>query len=181
VLQKGVNVTIVAVLEDGTEVPSAAVVYGPLELPAEERVVFRRADRGTDRMEFRVLPGRYRVVATPLSPDAGVGAVEEEMPLDQEGEVQVVLTGGRLGFVIKAKLPPDQKLAGMYLKRTEPAHPSITFWFRTGEDGVLRSPSLPPGKYSLTVYTQTDSGNWQTTMVEAVEPSDRPLELDLTK
>lgn len=181
VLGKGIPVTVVATLEDGTEVPASAVVYGPLDRPAQERVVFRQADRGEQRMEFRLLPGRYRILATPLAADSGAGAVEQDFDLIRKGTVRVTLATGGVGILIQAKVPEGRHLVGMNLTRTEPKEPAVSFWFQTQRNGVLRSPPLPPGKYTVTVYAQAEDGAWYGREIENLSPSDRPVVVDLTK
>jgi Carboxypeptidase regulatory-like domain len=179
VLGEGIRVVIEAVLTDGTEVPAAAVLYGPLERPETERLIFRNGPRQGEPLSFQLPPGRYRIVATPLDGELDAGAQEWEQEFLREGAVRVVLRPGRKRIEIETRVPAGRNLMGMYVQRTEPAQPSLTLWFPVSEKGRLRSPALPPGKYSVTVYISDGENNWETFEFEGLEPSEKAVEVVL--
>jgi protocatechuate 3,4-dioxygenase beta subunit len=187
-LPVGIEARVEPTLADGTPAMARVVLYGPMENPKEERISVSGTRRGNEEpVTFRLMPGLYKVILSGLGEHQSAGAVEVERNISGSGEIRIPLVGKVQRITIRPVLPARARPRGMNLKRTEPEEPPTSFWIWGDElwneqEGLMRSPPLPDGKYKVGVYyTDEETGAWTYKELEDVEPGGDPVTLDFTK
>jgi hypothetical protein len=182
-LSKGVEVRVTPVRPDGSPADCRLFVYGPLDRPESERILSRGSYQNEEPPLFRVMPGAYRIVATPIRPDETAGASETELEISASTEFRIPLAEKALRIRVTGNFPAGAQLTALQVRRTEPAEPAFDFWAQRDPDGNLATPGLPPGKYRLSIYWRESDNErtWNTKVIEGVEPSEQALKVELSK
>jgi carboxypeptidase family protein len=174
-MARGVEVRLTFEDADGKDTDASFALYGPLDRPPAERLNLQRRRRsGSDPAQHRIIPGRYRILATP-SADASGGALEIEREIRED--VEILLTFSGEARRIRLETPAESRPIGATLSRTDPELPRIRLWITaTGEGRRIESAALPPGRYAVRVYFREESGEgFRTQILEDLEPGGKPV------
>jgi protocatechuate 3,4-dioxygenase beta subunit len=179
-ISTGIRISLKLLHPGGEEVRGSILLYGPLGKPKDERHLRRQYVRPGREIAFNVLPGLYRILASPARNVTDAGATEYEHQINGAGEVRVELKTEVARLLVKPNLPSGTKMGSVMLMRTEPDEPSVQFWFNDQEDGVFRSPPVPPGTYTLGFWFRgPDADSWEYKEIEGLEPGNKVREVDL--
>jgi hypothetical protein len=120
------------------------------------------------------------VLGSPNRTVTDAGATEYEHQINAAGELRVELKADILRLLLRPNLPEGTRVGSVMLTRTEPAEPTVRFWFNDEEDGVYQSPAVPPGKYTLGFwFRRPDADSWEYKELQGLEPGPKVQDVDL--
>lgn len=180
-MSEGLEVRFRLLNPSGDDVPGSVLIYGPLELPKAQRVLRRSYPREGREMKVNLLPGLYRILGLPAEEVTGSGATEYEHQITAGGEVEVELKTEVLRLIVRPNVPAGTRLGSVMLHRTEPSEPNVRYWFNEQEDGVFRSPPVPPGRYELGFwFRKPGADSWEYKEVRGIAPGTKVQDMDLS-